>query len=964
MTYLPNLIKRVDDFSRHATALSLIKAAAEPYEDYEDYDEEPAPDYSQYDDPRYQGGQGKKIEEVTPIERDDEEPVEVSGEIGDLVTRAAQAIQQYSNSNIRDELAALVSGYAVALANPELDFYKLELDRIKNARISIRDNKELDSQEDEIENAEDFLNEMEVDLRPLVGTSKTPPMEKSAKEKMFAIKRREFLDTKFRNLSENIQETRQEEEDLLNKGITPNVYQEEGGKGDDFSKRPKPLMDPGGGNRQPINPAFERLTISKCENEIKSLEYSRQDSRNDSSIKQINDLIALDKQIIPAIVTLDEAEKNQITTPGEAEDQAVASARGNLDKLKALRTQLKINLRKIQQTKAFEDAQAIADRTTNTDEKKWLQYHADLAKLRSESTLNKTPAIKALKALIKATGTVVKRKEAKGLQVSYFEPLNQNKPELTSELKAKFQAAYKEMVRKDEYDRKRTEELGNEQGRTTTPTYDPFNYEQKKITPGGRRIHMENLPEEERINYETMSFKALLHEFGQDIGSATQASRQIIYEFKGDNNKKQIKTSYKDEIEKISEAVQTKNRQAIYDSQKKLTELILADAKIQAYHLKGYIEVIRLEPHFRKVLEAARTLTKKGPKIDESGNLVPANFGEKDVAFVEYILNDLNRLRRLYQYHFINILEMEKRRTGKLNLNPQWWALKKSLNPRFKKVISTMNKVEMRLTQTLSVKSPETTRLYPEHSPLLKEIGKTQKELPPFSERKWKSNSMALREEIFKTAQGIHKNNPLSGKDQKRIYDRIRTIDMGENEQNREEYIPSAPERGGPRKPQYLDRELFSFDALVHQFQNDINTGLGSVKAKLADPKVQGESHLKPYVDAVSTAITKGDSEAKYMAIRTLKEEVSKTLIHNEKLNSLIKLARLVPHFRNLKDDFKRLSKNDPAVNVTNLINRSERLMQICSKYYEQPGPVNLHLKQAIYSLKKITIRLMEGNYK
>ena len=63
MTYLPSLLKRVDNFLRLTERFyPLKKNAAEPED--EEFDE-PAPDYSQYDDPRFQ-----KVRMNRPKKRD------------------------------------------------------------------------------------------------------------------------------------------------------------------------------------------------------------------------------------------------------------------------------------------------------------------------------------------------------------------------------------------------------------------------------------------------------------------------------------------------------------------------------------------------------------------------------------------------------------------------------------------------------------------------------------------------------------------------------------------------------------------------------------------------------------------------------------------------------------------------------------------------------------------------------
>ena len=85
-------------------------------------------------------------------------------------------------------------------------------------------------------------------------------------------------------------------------------------------------------------------------------------------------------------------------------------------------------------------------------------------------------------------------------------------------------------IPRDVYDRAITEERGAQQARKETPEYES--------TRGGPRVRMEQLPEEQQINLEKASFSALVYQFQIDIASATQAARQIIYEVKDQSGKK------------------------------------------------------------------------------------------------------------------------------------------------------------------------------------------------------------------------------------------------------------------------------------------------------------------------------------------------------------------------------------------------------------------------------------------
>lgn len=281
--------------------------------------------------------------------------------------------------------------------------------------------------------------------------------------------------------------------------------------------------------------------------------------------------------------------------------------------------------------------------------------------------------------------------------------------------KAKINLARQERVSKEAYDRKITEERGKQQARLVTPEYD--------ATRGGARVPMERLSPEKQIDLEKASFSALVYQFQIDIASATQAARQAIYRAESKGAAGKENPAYKAIVDEISEAIRKKDRQALYTAKNKLIDAVQSDMFVQKQQLKGYVEVIKLEPHFRKILEGIKTLTKsekpskKNPappqKLDDSGNLVAENFSEQDKEGFEYILNDMHRIKTLYEKYYTSTSGMK---------------FQQDITPRFKKVISDMGRIEVHLALKLHAHRPEAKKLYPERSILLQEIADKQKE--------------------------------------------------------------------------------------------------------------------------------------------------------------------------------------------------------------------------------------------
>jgi len=369
------------------------------------------------------------------------------------------------------------------------------------------------------------------------------------------------------------------------------------------------------------------------------------------------------------------------------------------------------------------------------------QLRGEQAKLSSEledaARKNDPKAVELLKQKIELNrltqSTDIYKTKERNLRLRLIESMsggNYPGKETLEKEKAKIDLAKQERVTKEAYDRKITEERGKQQAREVTPEYEG--------TRGGGRVPMERLSPEKQIDLEKASFSALVYQFQIDIASATQAARQAIYRAEsGGGGKRGAKAKenpeYKAIIDEVSEAIRKKDRNALYAAQNKLMIAVNNDVNVEKSQLKGFVDVIKLEPHFRKVLEAIKEVTKSPkatkqnptpppPKMDESGNLLPENFNDKDKEVWQYILNDINRLRVLYTKYYMDIAGMKARRADKPSTD--WWEVKKQITPRFKKVIEDMGRIEINLALKLKIHRPEEKQLYPQKSPTLMEMGK------------------------------------------------------------------------------------------------------------------------------------------------------------------------------------------------------------------------------------------------
>ncbi len=258
--------------------------------------------------------------------------------------------------------------------------------------------------------------------------------------------------------------------------------------------------------------------------------------------------------------------------------------------------------------------------------------------------------------------------------------------------KAKINLAAKERVSKADYDRKLTEERGKQQARLKTPSYE--------AARGGRRVSMENLSPEERVDFDKAAFAALIKKLRDDNNTAISDARKYIMRpnEKGD-------PAFKPLVDKISATIRKGDKVAQYAAIEELRNAI--NNKIKESSLKGYIQSIRLAPHFKNVEERLYALTKapKGQpeKMDAAGNLI--NITEEDMQSLSLLLNDIHRLRILYAKYY------QSAGSKKTSLQPYAF---------FKNVILALGKIELYLNTNLHVHRPEKKVLGPrtEYQPI------------------------------------------------------------------------------------------------------------------------------------------------------------------------------------------------------------------------------------------------------
>jgi hypothetical protein len=368
-------------------------------------------------------------------------------------------------------------------------------------------------------------------------------------------------------------------------------------------------------------------TPDKYAKQIESLKEDlnkEQDPNNRANIVgQLSTLMQLIRQM-EVVTKLSDAFKN--TPEDQVAKQKLDEATEVLDKLRAQRASLQRKLsnfilRKEQQQltsqiNAFPSEENLPE--ARRKEKQWLEEKIKLLEVRMSNSLRKRDEIKSRKALINALGIIDPHGDFQPLKVSDLELMTFNRAIALGKDK---------ILSKADYDRSRTEAMGREQKRDYVPV--------APAERGGGRAPL-------NLDYSTATFPAKLKQFRDLNNTAMADSRKYIMRpnEKGDPTLKPF-------VEAISLAIRNKDKQGQYRAVNEL-RAATANTLVKSSSLQGYIQCIRLAPHFKKVEEDLFAL--KG-KQDENGKW---NLSQKELEKVQVILEEMGRIRDFYNRFYQN----------------------------------------------------------------------------------------------------------------------------------------------------------------------------------------------------------------------------------------------------------------------------------------------------------------------
>lgn len=602
MTYLPNIIKKIDDFFRLASAFETIKrVAADPEED--DF-EEPEPDYSQYDDPRFQ-----KVNKEEGAGESDES----SGPgLYPNIINIASSIDK-TNEDVAAELLLIAAIYKRAVEiNGGYNYVKRILSTALNSIDDLVGGDMPDEEENPIlSEAENLINMISADIIQRAKTSPNQMNDAQAERELKEVKS-----------TFNQAEAREEME-------TQKSVMERG-----------PKDKPGVHGVGPVGPLE---TPQKYLNEIIRLKDGLENdpsisldvAPSERSINQnirshMENLIGVLSELVKKLPEVLDLEGKVKDAPDDPETkEAFIKAAQELSQLRAQRRDLEQRVRKYILAKEMEDLEKQFVLARDPRHKKWIGEKIALQRVRLSNDYNKNPEIKARKSLIKATGTFDDAGEN-------FIPLSPP-PEMLQRLQDEIKAAEDVKIDKKKYDEIQSRQRAKSHGQTSE-----YQTRRKGRRGGGSlraRLHQYDIG--------AATFHGLVDKLGEKINTATHVSRLAVTQIK-EKGKAKTHNALKPYVDALSKAIQKKDNKAKYDAIKAL-KAQLVDWSHKAPEIRALEKNVRLLPFFKKY-EAELDLIAKWKKGNE-----PWNLDEAQRNYIKQVLESWDNLLRIYGRYYQGI---------------------------------------------------------------------------------------------------------------------------------------------------------------------------------------------------------------------------------------------------------------------------------------------------------------------
>jgi|SRR5271166_2241019 len=538
MTYLPSLIKRIDDFYSLVTSFPRLKALAQNWQTAYMPDDEG-------DEPEGGGGQALPGDEW----------VGLYPNIIGVAESLSNEKNDFKYEDIAHELQLIAELYKKAL---EINggYHQMQ-EYIKRTMANI--DMMIDESEgfigDEVRDmSDDILEEVSSDLRKRAKTPVTQQADEAAATRELKTIRDNF----------NRQEARQEMESQKS------VYE----KG-------KPGAETGHGIAARATPE----TPEKYAREVARLRQSLEtetDPKTKASIEELgNTLVDL---ISKMKVTKEAEDAVKITPDDEGAQKRYKQATEDLERLRYQRKVLKSRLNKFLLDKDQEELQSQLVTVRNPMERKWIEEKIKLLQLRQSNDLRKRDEIKARKTLINSMGVIDDHGD--------FQSLNIPENEMIAFLRG-IQLGETQKLTKADYDRTQSIERAKSHGKigdvgTKLPGQ----------RGGGLSGEKQQQPQRREQLYDIglATFEGLVDKLGEKINTAAHVARLNVTQDK----KTKLHNELKPLTETISQAIQNagkikKNlaKETVPAKREKLQQLWITE------HQKRYEAVKQLQSRIK-----------------------------------------------------------------------------------------------------------------------------------------------------------------------------------------------------------------------------------------------------------------------------------------------------------------------------------------------------------------------------
>lgn len=698
-------------------------------------------------------------------------------------------------------------------------------------------------------------------------------------------------------------QTEESEEDLAQAGLTPDEAEIINPAALGFDNKDDPKTNKGWhtvGNGRAYKNWKEYYENERLSYQADELSEQNEDTRK--ILEQLIELLPRLSKKTEEALNLSNALKSDVADPA-AETQMkskLQTMRQELQQLKQMRQLLK---NKIRSTQLQKEQQKFSEEETELSAR--MQSSADPE--RKEKARRALEVIKQKKALnaLALSNDVYKAKE-RNYRLEMVHQMSGGawpSQEWIDKQQQKIDAAFRLRISKAKYDRTLTEQRGKQEGREAVPTAAPQR--------GGAR---EMVFRGKQKDFTKETFPGFLKKLRDLNNTATADARKYIMRPKEKGDPK-----LEEYVERVSAAIRKKDTNAKYQAINALKEAI-KQTLVSSSSLKGYMQVLRLSPHFKKIEEELFALKNK----QTEGGAWQLSEDEKQKLI--NTLSNINRITELYSKYY-------QQKDG-LHAGPQQQPY-----PFFKGVVTILSAIKDYAIGNMFSSPTEQS-----------------------AEKVGAQRRMELLAGFITNSQNPIWTGP-GAKEYKSLYDRRLTEERARHQG--QDFVPTkAPYRGGGilnQRTHLYNLTVADFSGIVHKMQESINSGVGTLKQRLVTPRFGGDPALKTYVDAVSKAIARNDTQAKYQAISALKAAIASHLDKDPSAKMYEKGVRLLPYFRQLKDELKDIASWETngqlklgeaqKQRVINLIKRAERLQKLYEIHYKQPGKMDISFGPAVEKL-------------